>query len=505
MACKAFRIFLQHIYLIITGDYADMRVHYKGPGKVFYRDKEYKCDLYLNEDEGGNLCRVTVDQAIASTLILPLEFTYLLGELDNGYRFTLYKAIRTAHKVYPQANIDIFEYQADYIFSGIRMNERERSFHSVSYVLSNIIHWGGITPFEIDREYRLGLNASGDIHEVLYSDDEYCISYSVIASKRMISRHDLMQEEITLRQQGAIIITSNKKEQEIAYFDERFNKIRQLIEYVTLMRINVEAISAQSSNYIHQINEDYAYQQDIAIYGPDIHKMSENEDINNRQRFYLASMRELIEHHSFMHYLDIHSKLQPVIDLYLEPIESHQSARRSFLNIVQALETYHSRFIVADISDYKTRVAMLVEATYGDKDALQGLLLSCKRTLTLRDRLADLLYADGQLYFETGDISRSEFPKVIADTRNYYIHYDEKRRQKLVVLVDDQLQIYSRVLLKILDYYVLKELGFNISNKEFKEGMNLRWGDIPTELMLLKASRAGEVYILEAPRRTRRD
>lgn len=465
-----------------------MNVDYKGSGTVFYRGMEYKCNLYLNEEEGGNLCRITVGQAFSSALALPLEFEYLSGELDNGYRFTLYRATRTAHNSYPQENIDTFDYQAKYLFSGIRMDEHKPVFESVSYTLSDMIRWGGITPLEIDDHYRLGIHDSGATNEILYSDEEWCISYHVYVCKGMISRYDLLEEQIIFKQKGAISITANNQEYDISYFDQRFEQIRQLIEYVTLTRVNIEEVCARSSNYIRYVDKDHSYQQDIAIYGPGIGKPAEKEGTRHKTRCYLVSMRDLIQHDSFKYYIGIHSKLQPVIDLYLEPLEGYQSARRTFLNVVQALETYHSRFIAAGLVDYKARVAALVEATLGNKELLEAYLLRNKGKLALRDRIADLLYANGQIYFETGDIARNEFPNVIADTRNYYIHYDEKRRQILEIIRDDQLSIYCRVLLKILDYYVLKELGFNVSNKEFKERMDIRWGDISIELVLLKKS-----------------
>lgn len=30
-----------------------MKIPYRGSGKVYYADKEYQCDLYYNEKQGG--------------------------------------------------------------------------------------------------------------------------------------------------------------------------------------------------------------------------------------------------------------------------------------------------------------------------------------------------------------------------------------------------------------------------------------------------------------------
>ena len=36
----------------------NMKVNYTGSGKVFFQEKEYDCDLYLNEKKGGILLKI---------------------------------------------------------------------------------------------------------------------------------------------------------------------------------------------------------------------------------------------------------------------------------------------------------------------------------------------------------------------------------------------------------------------------------------------------------------
>ncbi len=72
------------------------------------------------------------------------------------------------------------------------------------------------------------------------------------------------------------------------------------------------------------------------------------------------------------------------------------------------------------------------------------------------------MLAEYQGFFITGDISMWEFPSIIANTRNYYIHYDESIKDRGRVLTEDELTIYNNCLLIILDYYIYSELGFRI-------------------------------------------
>ena len=78
--------------------------------------------------------------------------------------------------------------------------------------------------------------------------------------------------------------------------------------------------------------------------------------------------------------------------------------------------------------------------------------------MTLESRLAELLLAEFNIFFYTGKVSYRDFPHIITKTRNYYTHYDE--RQKKLAINEKELSPYVRILVTILEYYLLDELGF---------------------------------------------
>ena len=157
---------------------------------------------------------------------------------------------------------------------------------------------------------------------------------------------------------------------------------------------------------------------------------------------------------------------------------------RLFLNVVQALETYHSRFKAGSIEEFKNRVEYLTD---DHTDGMESFLLGkSKKFITLESRLSDLLIAEYQVYFITGDIKRIDFPKVLANTRNYYIHYDENIKNNRRILTEEELSIYNNCLLIILDYYIYSELGF-LNHQDLLNKLAERWGNIQTKLDLKKA------------------
>lgn len=203
------------------------------------------------------------------------------------------------------------------------------------------------------------------------------------------------------------------------------------------------------------------------------------------------TLPELIQSKSFDKYFAKYEVLEPIIELYLQVIVSREMSNvRAFLNLAQALETYHSRFKANSIKEFKKRINDVIlkdrpkESIENDK---KFLMANSKRYITLESRIADLIIADFNVYFDIGDILYSEFPNVIANTRNYYIHYDEKIKTRGRVLENSELSIYNRCLISILEYYILLEIGFSDIG-QIKEKLKERWGNISDALTIRKAS-----------------
>ncbi|MBQ6520144.1 MAG: hypothetical protein IJI14_15630 [Anaerolineaceae bacterium] len=434
-----------------------MEVHYRGSGKVKYNDSDYQCHLYFSEDQGGiviKICNIT--KFIGSFLELPIEIEYLYGQLDNGFNFVLYRSKRTdtPSHIFANKTINEYVYESQKIICGLTpIFKNNFLFSKASYKISNIIDWAGLSTFSVDEN--MALISKEEIPEKLvYQNNEYSIFYKVAGSMLPFVTQDLLREKIELTQNGYIEILSNN-EQKIGFFDDIFEKLRRIIEISTLTKINVEGMNL----YTNEITETYGDQKiniPLHVYGTDIKKYEESENKSSLRRYAWISLTELIENNAFELYFEKYAQLEPIIELYLEPFYYTYSYRRVFLNLVQALETYHSRFVTNDINQYKARVNSLTS-----DNTLIDFLLPYKNKIALQSRIADLLLAEFQIIFDTGDFTRNDFPEIIAITRNYYIHYDENKLKTGKVLSEEDLGIYNRVLVYMLEYYILKELGFD--------------------------------------------
>lgn len=469
-----------------------MELPYRGSGNVYFSNKEYRCDLYYSESLGGIVIKINVthEKLIGNFLELPLEIPFLSGQLDSGFKFTLLRLVRTKMENLMSYRKSVYTFCADYILSGIGNKElTEQTFHKVQYTLSNIIEWGDKSAYTIGENFEL-IGKQEDVRQNIYVGQGITVTYLVRGSLLPIVDHDILKEKISIEQHGLIeIITEN--EEPLKYFNNIFERLKRLIEIASLKKVNVEKVYGFSSNVLYTIG-DNSIERAIDIYGKNIQE-SNIDEIPPSHPWKWIGLQELIDHNCFALYLDKHEKMAPIIELFLEPFYAENcSETRVFLNIVQALETYHSRFITNSLDDFRLRVKNLTKdlpnSTF--KEYRRFLLARSRYFITLESRIADLLLANWKIHFDTGEIKYQDFPTVIAHSRNYYIHYDESLKEQHKVLTEEELQFYNRSLLQMLEYYILLELGFSENDVNTKERLVNRWGNVSQDLQILKISRS---------------
>ena len=211
------------------------------------------------------------------------------------------------------------------------------------------------------------------------------------------SNIELLQEHISLDQQGYISIEFIEK-RDIHEFVALFTKIKRLIELCVLNTIDVTQISAFNSS-IYDEYGDLKVPREIEI-------ISSMKGIKNTEKEGVHVIKwlrlpELISNNSFSLYIDKYEKMEPIVELYIETVYNRtMSPVRRFFNIVQALETYHSRFVTNDMEIFRDRIdnIILSQVPEENKEPYRKLLLAePKKFITLRSRIADLMVANFEI------------------------------------------------------------------------------------------------------------
>ena len=134
-----------------------MELDYQGTGSVELQGKIRKCHLYLNDEEGGILLKIVVNQGLVSTLELPDSIPELKVKLSNGAKFVLFDAYRSegvSNNI--SSGTSTFSFSAKYFVSGFGSLEKfKNKMKSVYFEISGVMKWGGKTAYLIRDNYGL--------------------------------------------------------------------------------------------------------------------------------------------------------------------------------------------------------------------------------------------------------------------------------------------------------------------------------------------------------------
>lgn len=431
-----------------------------GTWKIDNSNKHYHGDLYLNKDEGGIVLyiRIPNNGPIMSYLELPLTIPFIAGSTANGAEFTLVDCVRIS----TQSRIgseEVFGYQAKFMIEGVSFNKEEKiKFTKMRISIPGIIQWGDASNYVIpdigNRETLIGLKIIEPIE--IYSCKDYTLSYDLTFS----SPFEMMREEINLKQIPYLIIEAQSA-QPFEWFMKIANQMKRLIEIATGIPLGFDSMVVESPEINYEFEDDKKHIRPLEV----VHAFKQNiSKENNTKKIlkhdFLFNLSELRQG-DFPKWQEVSTIMEPIIELYIDSLYNRElSVSRHFLNMIQALETYHSRRIAYSLDDFKKRVEQLLEVRpepFREQDE-KFLLEGCRDFVTLRCRLADLLLAEHSFIFHTGDFELTDFPQIVAKTRNYYTHYNQKQEHK--ALKGEELITAFHILRNILEYYLLKEFGF---------------------------------------------
>lgn len=431
-----------------------IKLSIKGSGSWIVGQKEYLGHVYTNEEYGV----IELEFEIVhhgkplSFLELPLTIEYISGEYSNGAKATFINCRRNStNDIY---NVSTkFSYSVEFLLNGVSLDSSTAFFESISFEIQGLNSWGGISAYKNNGDDNFALVHNDEVSRVIYSSNQFELSYHIQASPLPYFDWELLKHKIELNQRTIISIES-KETKDIYWFMKQLNVLKRLIE-----------ISFGKQLFIHSINgylPDKIIKYAIEFKSPRI--QSKEVHLPLKQE-YLFTLNELVELGRYDLYFQKYEKLEPIIDLYIELLYSENiSLTRFFLNIVQALETYHSSFVCnGSTRDFRKRVQdvylnKLLDQS--EKDYYKKLLLAKSNSfITLESRLADLILSEFGTQFELLEWTDSIFPNIISSTRNYYTHLNPL--QKKDALSGEKLHFASVILKSILEYYILKEVGFS--------------------------------------------
>ena len=283
------------------------------------------------------------------------------------------------------------------------------------------------------------------------------VTFSVFSNENFWIPFD--NEEKTIIQRVRVSIASEKKKTTEEFLLVR-DRLLALISFAIKNNVNIDEeylLDYEDSYYIVEDIKDYhkhylisshrelnIYDSNVWDYNFTLEQLSSDRDINDELE-----------------------KLVPVFNLYLSLFKYRDMPiEMIFLNIVQALETFHSRFFY---DNKKKKYIESVMNRFSQSVCLEKFknkLLSDTQMdencnyIILTSRLNDLLIGNyNTIFFEYWG-GEEDYAQLIADTRHYYTHYGSAKEKK--ALKGDELKDAIFVLSRLLEYHVCLVLGIDI-------------------------------------------
>jgi hypothetical protein len=431
-----------------------------GYWKINDCDVEYGGDLYINQNKGIIALELYLPNkgSMTSFFTLPYTIDFITGNMATGAKITLINCERYKTNSYIGQK-DVFGYTAKFLLNGYCFDSIEKIvFSKVKFRLSNLLEWGKILKYDIKfvEGYEFQLFAKHIDNTLLFSDDNVRISYAIYSNGTPVYP---MDEELVFKQEPYIIIESTIN-QSIDFFIKKLIGMKRIIELAIGVQTDILDIKCEIPEIAQKIGNIT-----IPVEFEVLHHYPRSDSYRKLLGFeFLFNMQDLIENACLVDWFKKYELFEPVLELYVENLcNKDLSINRGFLNIVQSLETYHSRMVCnGTLADYKKHVDKILESVSdAHRERQKDLLLAgCNNNkITLKGRLYDLLLGDFKIHFDTGDIKYTEFPQKISDTRNYLTHYTIKKKDK--ALHGQSLDDAYIILKTMLEYYIMLELGFN--------------------------------------------
>lgn len=427
--------------------------HFAGTFNV--NGEEIAGELIYNKENGVtllNLVKQLTDDPIGSSYP---SLDVITGVLSFGTTVTLFhnRCIRNHTQAFQVQHLN---FVADYsIWS--KSDATNKKYNKLECVLENALEWSGFSA--IDASDFSVIKFKENANEKVYYWFGAKITFSTSLKCELFSFPH--KEESTVIERLVINIEADEKE-EVSYFTAIRNKVISLISFAIKDNVNIE------EQYLYDYDDSYQIGEYTEYYKHLLYTSEHHLPIHSRSRLeYNFTLEQLSPEKNIQKELAL---LEPIFNLYLSLFRyTDMPHTMVFLNIVQALETFHARFFYEDRKDKYVASVKERFGTYKNHSDIEKLLLcdtqkdeNCKYII-LVSRLNDLLIGKYDGLFWDYYASDAKFAQTVADTRHYYTHYGKSKEKK--ALKGDQLNDAIDILSLLLEYNVCLQLGIDNQTK----------------------------------------
>lgn len=365
----------------------------------------------------------------------------ILGETNRGEEVTLYQCRQKNVSLGSKANSSSF--RADVVFIGAHFLSEERMvFERFLVEFSHLQYWKGKTGFQFSR--KSGENGRGVVIEyteqepvVLSNTESITIYYTTIWSAKPPRTETSVREQAFIR----VDIADGSS------FDQSSEIVRIIQNFLSLVATEPVLIRSFAA-FTKQGRSKRS--KEVNIYYAPIYPNDAKETRGNDLLFTLQEVAEHIDTH-LRRWIENERALEPVYNLFFANLyRPYIYAENRFLNLAQAVETYHRRTYGGKYQDdalyLQNLYQIFLNVIPADVDpafraSLEKGKLRYANEYSLSTRLNHLIKLLRNYLpedFLPSSKKRGFFVQDVVNTRNYLTHYSEELEEKAA----DRQQLY---------------------------------------------------------------
>lgn len=442
-----------------------------GRWKIF--NNQYQGDLTFNKANGIIILSIYCkgnDEFLAWTN-RPTDIDVITGKLNQETKCSLVdcKIIKKHSESFVKHHIVII---AKSMFINISKKEKkEIKFNEVHFQIPNIIKWSQLSGFEYMDDpaysFKIGYKCKDTISEKI--DDNTTIEFVPVFGK---FNFDMQIENLDISQHVEVRIKKKKRKPYEEFFKD-FDMIMNLITLATGFKINVSLVHGINyKKYTAIVGKKFNYKK-YEIINHTMNNLSiSNPDKQGSIRNFLFNLQEFASTDKLKKWFNTYQDYNNIYNLYNLGINNDIPDEIKFCNLMQALELMHTK-------KYKKPEKFFnhIEQKFKDNETIIDLIENNpdqvgNNYIILKNRIIDIFINDFALTTKENLIKKiDDLSTRFSDTRNYYTHYDDAKKNKCLVGKNLKYGIY------ILDYlvsnYILQNLGFNIDEINSKKDIVL--------------------------------
>lgn len=392
-------------------------------GMVRLKGQDLACQLKLDNPSRAHITIKTGASDFSLNDQLDNQLDFLSGVLDNGLTFT------ALDNKFVKSNFSIVDFTTTHQYEAgfVIIGKREKSLEDLKFTrlvlrVPDLIKFTTMSAYQASKLSEI--TNKPKTTEVLYAGKDFRVDLEVKGVFVPSLEDKLENDQLAIPQETILTIESHEP-RPFAYLYEKFQRLMKLVEMSTAIAFRPDQVLAYDGTQSYQV-----------LVRSD-EELAKTIDPRDQDRWIV--LPEFIYNGDLGQYFAKYDKLVKVLDPYIEARKLWEKQDLAFQMAALAVDRFYGAF-------------------RGDKD-------------TFEERLKDLTFIEEGLAFNTL-VSPEDFPGLMAKTRSYYETYTGDCPVR-----EEDLTAYIKVILGILDYYILEELGFK--SQHAKQNILIkRWGTV---------------------------